>query len=609
MLFAAGQGRRWLDNLEMFKRVKKYLACGRFSMKNPELSIRRSLVITRSLLFFLTSLFYLADPRISPISVKIMVVLSFLIATFLAQNLYDNSGIDGFFQRKIGKHTEAKSTKNQNEKIVTLKIIVIETMGIAFLILPTGGLDSHFVWCALNPIIAAAVYLPGLFCWGILGLFLFTIGGVDLVYLGYKGPTISFVSSHMSVLLVFFVTISLAQVAISLCKRLGIAYACLAIAHETTERSMEHISSLYQALETFSTREDRTQLVDVLAFYSKKLCEESAACLLKDGNYDTSAETILRIANKDGGDDGLDWEREMRQLWAQMNPKEEVLIYPVNEIIGQLIAVPVVSHGECFGVIAYLQPADTVKNYLEKKQTLIFLAGVAGIILERLKTDELWGRLLVSEEQNRIANEIHDGVSQYLFSMVCALDTISKQEADLQDEGIQQQLQLLEETANRAARELRASIYQLSPHKRGESIFVDNLASYLDDLGRLNGICVDLQAEGSEDVLSPALRKALYRIVREASSNAIRHGKCTALKVFLSMSPNQTVLEIKDDGCGYKQVTSKASNGLGNWNMHHMANCFNGELEIQSEPGRGTLVRCAIPKYKTGDGLKEAANK
>lgn len=518
-------------------------------------------------------------------------------------------GVTTSYPNSASESAAAKNTPINSENIVPLKLIITETIGVALLILPTGGLDSHFIWYALNPIIAAVVYLPGMFCWATLGLFLAAAIGANMVYPGFADSPVHFLTSHISILLVFFVSTSLAQVAISLCKRLSIAYSRLSAAHEATERSLEHISSLYQALEAFTTREDRAQLVEVLAFYASKLCGESAACFLRECVEDGNG-SILRVTVKDSQDNQIDWKKEMGWLWNHMKPDKGATHY-INEETGQLVAVPVISHGECFGLLAYLHPPGTSANCEEKRQALVFLAGVAGIILERLKSDKLWARLLVSEEQNRIANEIHDGVSQYLFSMVCALDTMAKEDASLQDEKIQQQLHLVEETANRAARELRASIYKLSPRKRGESIFVDNLASYLDDLGRLNGIQVDLQAEGNEEVLSSALRKALYRIVREASSNAVRHGKCRSLKVSLSMSPNRTVLEIEDDGCGYTANGMEASgswkNGLGIWNMRQLASRFNGELQIESHPGQGTVVRCTIPRrYESEDKLKEA---
>jgi signal transduction histidine kinase len=80
------------------------------------------------------------------------------------------------------------------------------------------------------------------------------------------------------------------------------------------------------------------------------------------------------------------------------------------------------------------------------------------------------------------------------------------------------------------------------------------------------------------------------------------------------MLPTRTILEVKDNGCGYINTNSYTpgswKSGLGNWNMYQLAARFNGELEIESHPGKGTVVRCTIPKKcEMGDILKEAASK
>ena len=532
-----------------------------------------------------------------------------LAATLLAQNLYDNWDLQTLLSLKEQKISEA-SRANRNKNIYSLAgLILIETMGIALLLLPTGGLDSPFAWYALNPIIAAAVFLPGFLCWGVLGLFLATASAASEFYPGINGSFLSFLYDHMSDLLVYFLSTSLVQVAAALNKQLTIAYERLNLSHATTERSLEHISSLYQALEVFTNREDHQQLADVLAEYAGRLCEQPAACFLLGLTEEGGKEEhpLLRVAARQG-DDGIDWEKEMNIMWSKIGCGRGISVRFISPAQGRLIALPVISHGEYCGLLAYLQSPQTEEYYEERKKSLSFLSELGGIIIGRLKTDRLWGRLLVSEEQNRISNEIHDGVSQYLFSMVCALHALSKENTYLQDDRIQEQLRLLEETARRASCELRTSIYHLSPTKRGESIFVDNLASYLDELGRLNGIQVDLQVEGSEEVLSPALRKGLYRIIREACSNAIRHGHCSLLKVGLYMAPGRTALEVEDDGCAFNgEMGSAWKPGLGIRNMRQIATRFNGELEIESQPGRGTLVRCSFPKSKIhGEGYKEA---
>lgn len=566
---------------------------------NEAVNIQRSLRISRGLIFMLTSAFYLAGPPFSPVMIKLGVVLAVFLATILAQNLFDNWNIMGLY--KITPSAEDFPVRRPNEQYMpVLKLIVLETTGALMLMLPTGGLDSPFVWYAFNPIVTATVFLPALYCWGTLLLFLGAAIGISMVYPGFSGSLMLFLYIHMSTLLVFLLATSLYQLATSLHKRLGQAYAELARAHAATEKSLEHTSALYQALEAFSTREDRIQLVNVLAIYANKLCEAPAACFLPAGLDEggpAGSRTLLCSADQTGCHEGMDWEAEMNRLWNKLKADQGPIEQFLEQETGQLTAAPIVSNGECFGLLACWQSAEGSQQ--EKKRALAFLARIAGIILERLKTDNLWERLLVSEEQNRIANEIHDGVSQYLFSLVCALGAIAHEQGNLQDESIQGKLALLQDTALRASRELRVSIYHLSPHQRGESIFVDTLASYLDDLGRLHNIQVDLQCEGNEEVLSPALRKGLYRIVREASNNAVRHGRCSLLKVHLRMFPKQTILEIADNGCGCQEPNKGAfagQTGLGKRNMRQLAAYFDGGLEIESEPGRGTVVRCTIPK-------------
>lgn len=576
------------------------------SRSGLEGQLRYSIVIVRYLLFIITSAFYLAGPPHARMHIKVVVVLTMLIATILAQNLYST-----WQPRAKGMHTDKAGSLAENDDWSITKLIIVETIGIALLTIPTGGLNSPFIWYALNPIIIAAVCLPVYRCWMLLGLFIALATSASSIYPGISGTVGSFLYENTSTLFVFFLTTSLAQVAGSLYKRLGIAYESLAASHALSERSLEYISSLYQALEAFSSQEDRAQLAEVLASYAAKLCDRPAACYLRHEleQAEPSEPAILCVSGSTEEGEDIDWQRRLYTMWNQVEPGQAILISVLDDD-RQLIAVPVESNAEYFGILAYVQTGEAAGYLAERQKSLTFLAELGGIVLERMKGDRLWGRLLVSEEQNRISNEIHDGIAQYLFSIVMSLHSISKVDSHIQAPSVQKQLRLIEETAKRASTELRASIYQLNPSKRGESLFVDNLASYLDDLGRLNGIKVDLQAQGCEELISPALRKILYRIVRESCSNAIRHGACQTLEVSLDMSPGRTILEIADDGRGLPQPEDRDKDwkpGLGIKNISQLVAQFDGELEIKNRPGRGTLVRCTIPKqYCTEQTYEEA---
>lgn len=197
-------------------------------------------------------------------------------------------------------------------------------------------------------------------------------------------------------------------------------------------------------------------------------------------------------------------------------------------------------------------------------------------------------QLILVEEQNRIANEIHDGVAQHLFSIVCALHSLKKQRGRLQDLEVQEQLQRLSQAATSAAQELRASIYRIKPGAGKAQAFTTILRAYLDDLARLNNIAIDFSARGSEDALSPALRQALTRIVKEATANAIRHGRCRHIDIELEMQPGNVALAVCDDGIGFD--TSINHPGLGLANMAGLLKQFGGDLKIDSSPGSGTQL-------------------
>jgi len=575
------------------------------SLRNCE---RASISLVRWLLLVLTSVFYLVGPPTSGLHIKLVVVSLLVIASILAHNLYDT----WYLKKQMFEATPADNKSLINIQVSErnynlLSMVFAETIGIVLLIIPTGGLGSPFAWYALNPIILAAYFAPGFYGWAALGLFLSLACGVSRIYPGYVSY-FSFVMDHLSQLLVFFLTTSMVQVAATLHKSMVLAYDKAEAAHQASEKALLHISSLYQALEAFNSREDHQQLAEVLAEFAARLSSEPAACLLQRINSDqnTTGDMVLCHTPAPPGFQ-INWSDIMQHLWIRVKTGNDFII-DILDPNSRITARPIVSHGQCFGILAFWDNNHISQAYTESKKSLQFLADLGGITLERIQSDQLWGRLLVIEEQNRISNELHDSIAQYLFSINYALHALSHEEANLQDQRIQEQLKLLNHTAQRAAAELRSSIYRLDPSQRGDSIFIDYLASYLDDLGRLNSVKVDLRAEGNEEILSPALRKGLYRITREACSNAVRHGHCTSLQVKLSITPEKTVLSINDDGCSFNTNSGNWKPGLGIRNMKQIAAGFDGEVQIQRNPDGGTLVLCTIPKPHNSFTILREAN-
>jgi NarL family two-component system sensor histidine kinase LiaS len=254
-----------------------------------------------------------------------------------------------------------------------------------------------------------------------------------------------------------------------------------------------------------------------------------------------------------------------------------------------------------FGVLLVVSNRP-FSDEIDVVRTMGFLGYLAGAMLERQEAESLHGRLLIAEEQARIAAEIHDGVSQSLFSLVYGLQgSIQALAAGKADE-TQRTLATLRDVAAKVSREIRTSIYHLA-QGADRGTFVRAIRACLDDIEGLYGIRTELEVTGSEENLSPALKRAVYRIVREASSNAARHGQGSVLRVRLGLTPKQTIIEVADNGVGFVPPPPDAQpprqagvrSGLGLLNMRQLAKSFNGAVKIDSTPGRGAVVTVRIP--------------
>lgn len=546
---------------------------------------RRVLKLFRYISWFLTSIFYLRSSSDYPVLFQIVVVLGLLLASWVAVRLYSHS------------------KKNPSNVFGT---IVIDTLFVGILLLiPTGGINSPFMWYALNPVFMAISLLPVIYCWGVLGILSAAVAG-SAIYYGNGINILNQFKDNLWFSLVFLLLITAALLFARLNKQVSEAYEKLSDTHQSTERLLDHISDLYQALESFSVGENPRHSAGLLATYARKLTGSRAGfCYIAQEYYDYLWETsdpdgILAYYRR----------RELDKLW-KLAKEGQARVYrlPLEHSVlegREIVFVPLQSDSFLLGLLGYVMYTGH-KNFENESRALRYLAELVATVMERQKAEDLSARLMVVEEQNRIANEIHDGVSQQLFSVVYALHALSQKKGLLQEREVQKQLNLIKRTANQAAKDLRASIYRISPNKRGEQVFLAGVSSYLEDLAKLNSIDVEFLPEGSEESLSPALRKALYRIIREATSNAIRHGKCDSIKVILKMTPVRVSLQIIDDGRGFIADEQKQQSGLGLVNMRSLMATFNGSFTIDSYPGSGTIITCVAPDDAENEEAKWAA--
>lgn len=201
----------------------------------------------------------------------------------------------------------------------------------------------------------------------------------------------------------------------------------------------------------------------------------------------------------------------------------------------------------------------------------------------------------VLEERSRLARDLHDSISQQLFSMTLTAQA-ARAQLSKNPERTGAQLERLQETATAALTEMRALIFQLRPPGLAEQGLSGALQRYVAALGRREGLAVNLSIAGDERN-ARGVDLALYRIVQEALNNVVRHAHACAVEIDLSIQPDVIQLRIKDDGCGFDPAAVQPSGGqhLGLVGMRERAAELNGMLAITSQPGQGTEIVVVVP--------------
>ena len=382
-------------------------------------------------------------------------------------------------------------------------------------------------------------------------------------------------------------------------------------AADRTQHTLDYLSDVYQLVEGAGISHDETDLLELITLYAKQLtgAEKAAYWAADEDDPETLRPLPSIIRGRKEGILAEDFTEQVSEWWASANTGLAVRDrYDAGHTLWHACYSVVRSSNDRFGVLFVLSSRPFSLDF-DVSRTMGFLGYLAGAMLERRRAEDVHGRLLVSEEKSRIAAEIHDGASQGLFSLVYGLQgAIRTLDAGGADEA-RRKLVALRSVAADVSGEIRTAIFQLSKVEE-KSVFVQAVEGYLADLAEVYGLETDIAVTGSEDNLSPALRRAVYRIVREAASNAARHSQGGKIAVKMSLRPQQTVVEIEDDGQGFippvpatlADGPAPGRSGLGLLNMNQLARSFNGALEVDSALGRGTRIVVKIPELAREEG-------
>jgi signal transduction histidine kinase len=228
------------------------------------------------------------------------------------------------------------------------------------------------------------------------------------------------------------------------------------------------------------------------------------------------------------------------------------------------------------------------------------LAAHAAVVIENARLFEASRERSVAEERSRLARDLHDALTQRLFSLNLTLEAAAATAAGPDPAPTLEAIHQARALVDASLAELRTLIFELRPPALESDGLVGALRKHAELLSRAHGLPVtvaDLRPPGSPPLAGPAERE-LWRVAEEALSNALRHSAASAVTVTVAADGpgGGTVLTVVDDGVGFDPAArSIAARRLGLTSMRERAEALGGTFEISSSPGHGTTVRTAVP--------------
>jgi signal transduction histidine kinase len=265
--------------------------------------------------------------------------------------------------------------------------------------------------------------------------------------------------------------------------------------------------------------------------------------------------------------------------------------------MSHFLGVPVRDGDRVLGIIFAankIPAAAASRGFTARDEEILSLfAAHAAIALTNARLYERSRELSVLQERSRLARELHDAVTQKLFSIRAharaAAVLAARDPADLAR--VRSEIEVIGTLGAEAHAELRAVIDGLAPPDLEAAGLAGSMRSYVVLAGRAYGIPVAFAAADLPALGTP-VEAALYRVGQEALHNALRHAGAGSVRVALSRTSRRVVLEVADDGHGF--APELPSGGLGLASMRERAAAAGGALTVRSGPA-GTQVRMTVP--------------
>lgn len=490
---------------------------------------------------------------------------------------------------------------NNRENARHIAILVgIELIGNSVLIIASGGFASPYIWYSISTLMLVIKEFP--MKWTLLTTMIYFTSAFTTTFVDRLNIEMTrlYINIGMSYLMVVAGLWCLIQYAVKIeekNEKLSILNKALAQEKKKVEKALHYTIEMYETVDIFTMNSEKSIMEALLAHFQtlvwteecmlvrvNRMGEIKACCERGMGESEKQIllEMIIKLDSNSVKVKGLRWIKKNNKKYLM------TFIEYASDTYSILLFRPLVAVQDVKEDISLVSEDKEIK-YFKK---------LAGIMLKKIDLEEIVEGLIVSEEQNRIANEIHDTVIQKLFAISCNVFVLESQYEELPAEEIRQQLRQIKMSIDGTMRELREAIYGLSWEKQGKDTFKVKIKGYIEELKQLHGIDITINIEGDTQNISINQKTALYRVICEAINNGIRHGKADHIQVTMKIEETATFTQIKDNGIGFKdgKYKIKDKGGLGLKNMYKIIGLLRGTVEIKTKERQGTVVKVTLPR-------------
>jgi signal transduction histidine kinase len=363
-------------------------------------------------------------------------------------------------------------------------------------------------------------------------------------------------------------------------------------------RQAELIASLNDVASAVSSTVSLEDVLRTIVDRAKRVTntEKAVLMLTEDDSDDLDLETLVVRGRRD--QHLQDWWEEQVVRSAPAAFANGVTMVESDEANDAWIVYsPIKIRARAIGLLCAINSRDN-RFTNEQLDFLAILSAFAATAIENARLAEETRYVLLASERDRIAREMHDGISQSLFSISLGLELAKKQV--LKDPvPVVGRLGELQDRLSVAMTELRRFIYDLRPVKLQELGLAGAIDFWIREVTIGRPVSGELVVDGEPYHIGPGREACLYRVAKESVSNIVRHAEARRFVVRLEYAADGVTLSITDDGQGF--VVDDAidgrteGSGMGLRSIRERVRRESGTISIDSDPGGGTRIGVRLP--------------